>query len=305
MTKESKQFEKDVWAFVKKLDKSAEVLFDCKIPDKDTGSPRQVDAWINAKIGKHFPISILVSCKSHKRKLNITHIESFAAEVRSTGASTGVIYSSSDFTRPALKKATSYGLSCCRLFRYEPAEIPQQLIVWVYCCIPIPRMKVKPLQALKKKGITSWNDFLKIKVNKNQTLSDCIIERLCQDEENSFKQFSKDKPFPTDWTIEGNFCSYNDPSLKFNIIVQGIWKLFRGRIEAHLLRGSYCFQNKSFRGGMFSPIIDMINFPGPDWEEIDKKSIYPIPKNISIISITPNFEQMLLNTVKNKKFLFK
>jgi len=305
MTKKSKQFEKDVWAFVKKLDKSAEVLFDCKIPDKDTGSPRQVDAWINAKIGKHFPISILVSCKNHKRKLNITHIESFAAEVRSTKASTGVIYSSSGFTRPALKKATSYGLSCCRLFRDEPAEIPQQLIVWAYCCIPMPRMRVEPLQALKKKGIIYWNDLLKIKVNKNQTLSDCVIERLYQDEKKAFSQCPKDKPFPKDWTIYGNFCSYNDPSLKFTINIQGIWKLFRGRVETHLLKGSYCFKNESFRGSMTSPIIDLVNFPGPGWEEIDKESNYALPKNISILSITPNFEQMLLNTVKNKKLLLK
>ncbi|MCF7956642.1 MAG: restriction endonuclease, partial [Phycisphaerae bacterium] len=125
MTGSSKQFEKDVWAFANTLSTSAEVLFDHKVMDKDTGSQRQVDVWINAKLGNHIPISILVSCKNYKRKLDITHIESFIAEVHSTSASTGVIYSSSGFTKPALKKAESHGMACCRLFRNEPTDIPK------------------------------------------------------------------------------------------------------------------------------------------------------------------------------------
>ena len=63
MDKPSEQFEKDVWAFVKALDPSATVLFNHKVQDINTKTPRQVDAWINAKYGGHIPVAILVSCK--------------------------------------------------------------------------------------------------------------------------------------------------------------------------------------------------------------------------------------------------
>jgi hypothetical protein len=65
-------FEKAVHVFANTLDSKAEVLFDHKVPDRDTGTPRQCDVWINAKFGGHWPLSILVSCKDQKKKLNVS-----------------------------------------------------------------------------------------------------------------------------------------------------------------------------------------------------------------------------------------
>jgi hypothetical protein len=93
MIKPGREFEEAVYTFAKALDPTAEILFDHSVLDRDTGKPRQCDVWINAKFGGHWPISILVSCKDHNRKLHVGDIGAFCDEVRSTGASTGVISS--------------------------------------------------------------------------------------------------------------------------------------------------------------------------------------------------------------------
>jgi predicted helicase len=128
-----REFERAVYDFVKALDPSATVLFDHKVPDRDTRTPRQVDVWVEAKLLGHFPVSVLVSCKAHKRKVDIAKMDAFVKEVQSAGASLGVIYSTSGFTPGALRKAKAHGLPCCRLYRDQPADIPQTLFLWNYC----------------------------------------------------------------------------------------------------------------------------------------------------------------------------
>jgi hypothetical protein len=272
MTDTSKQFEQDVWAFVKTLDSSAEVLFNHKVPDKDTGSKRQVDVWINAKLGGHIPISILVSCKNYKRKLDITHVESFAAEVRSTGASTGVIYSSSGFTATALQKAKSEGLSCCRLFRNQPADIPESLIMWAYCCktqfainVPDPYIEI-----LNKNGVFYWNDLFKRSVpDSSQNFLEYCGSIFNKMEYSKMKECSSKGTFPEDWAIEYTFALGDNPSMECKVVVSGRWKKYKGKFEAHLLNGSYCFSNNAFRGDMRTPPIDTIEPPGSCWEEME------------------------------------
>lgn len=270
MTKPSKQFEKDVWAFANTLSPSAEVLFDHKVLDKDTGSQRQVDVWINAMFGNHIPISILISCKNHKRKLDITHIESFHAEVRSTAASTGIIYSSSGFTAPALKKANSCGLTCCRLFRNEPADIPKSLVLWSYCCKACVSISLTEYdsKALERNGIFYWKDLFEMRVDNSTNLLDYITTRYHQYEKQIITEKSRKGLFPEDFFIKITFWPDDKPDLKSKIIVFGRWKKYKGKVEAHLLKGSYCFSSNKFLGNMYTPPIDTKDPPGPLYEEI-------------------------------------
>lgn len=271
MHSQGTQFEKDVYAFVKALDPKAGVFFNHKVPDKDTGSQRQVDVWVNAKLGGHIPISILVSCKDHKRKLNINHIESFAQEVQSTRASTGIIYSSSGFTGPALEKARAKGLNCCRLFRNEPADIPDRLIFWSYCCTPrMGLFLIEPdAKVLKQRNVVYWDDLLDIKVTPDTTLLDYIATQYLKYEELAAKPQKAANPFPQSWQLEFSFSPESKPSWLFKMKVCGLWRIYRGKREAHLLKGSYCFSNNSFSGNMFSPAVDTKEPPGAAWEPID------------------------------------
>lgn len=270
MTRPSKQFEKDVWVFANTLDPSSEVLFNHKVLDKDTGSRRQVDVWINAKLGNHIPISILVSCKNHKRKLNISHIESFAAEVRSTTASTGIIYSSSGFSASALKKAKSEGLACCRLFRSEPADIPQSLLIWSYCCKSQVSVSLIEFDRniLKGNGVIIWKDLFAMQVDDTMNLLDHISAQYHRYEKQKIAEASEKGVFPENWTAEHTLVSDDEHAIKCKVIVYGRWKKYKGKIESHLLNGSYCFSNNEFRGRMRSPPIDTKVPPGRWWEEI-------------------------------------
>jgi len=304
MDKPSEQFEKDVWAFVKALDPFATVFFNHKVQDINTKTLRQVDAWINAKYGGHIPISILVSCKKYKRKLNITHIESFNSEVRSTGASTGVIYSSSDFTGPALAKAKSLGLQCCRLFRNQPAELPTSLVFSLGNYVCYSRFRMILLQAdyqvLKQKNITYWHELLNIRVTEDKTLLDYIVTRFCENE-----QPSNSNVIPNDWTCEYTFSPWDDNSFIVKMQVIGYWDIYHAKPECHLLNGSYCFSNASFVGGVGTPSIDIHSTtPGPGWERVERNAIFPTPIQSAIVFPRGDtFRQQLIESSKDKPLL--
>jgi len=271
MPDRGKQFEKDVYAFVKALDPKAQVLFNHKVPDKETGSLRQVDVWIKAELGGHIPISILISCKDYKRKLNIAHIESFAQEVQSTGASTGVIYSSSGFTRNALQKARAKGLNCCRLFRNQPADIPDRLVFWTYCCTPrIGLFLIEPdAKVLKDRNLVYWDDLLDMEVLPDTTLLDWLGCQYAHREQLAPNPQKTGNIFPQNWQLDFSFSAESNASWVFKMRVSGSWRIYQGKREAHLLRGSYCFSSDSFSGNMLSPPVDTKEPPGPGWELID------------------------------------
>lgn len=190
-----RDFEEAVFAFVKTLDPSAEVLFNHKVPDRDTGTLRQCDAWINAKFGGHLPISILVSCKDYNsKKLDIGDIGTFCNEVRSTGASTGVIYSHIGFTQPALDKAKANGLSCCRLYRNEPADIPQVISISQFVCTL--NVEFKLVTDLRLSNFKTWNDLFDVYVKTpdgDKTILDIIIINIADMEDKACERVREKK----------------------------------------------------------------------------------------------------------------
>jgi hypothetical protein len=99
-----RDFEKAVYEFCRALDPDAQVLFDHKVRDIDTGEWRQADAWVSYRVMGHFPVSLLISCKDHSRPVGTGVLESLSAEVKSTRAHAGVLYSRSGFTKTASRK---------------------------------------------------------------------------------------------------------------------------------------------------------------------------------------------------------
>jgi len=303
MSKSSTQFERDVWAFVRSLDSSAQVLFNHTVLDRDTGTPRQADAWVNAKFGSHIPISILISCKHHARKLNITHIDSFAAEVKATGASTGVIYSSSGFSGPALKKANALGLACCRLFRDQNGELPQSLVFWCYVCHSHLRVQVPDdeIVHLTQRGVTIWKTLPSLRTCEGGVLIDEIAEEFKKNEERSVKSAHI---VPADWGAQYHVSPVEEPTFSFKIILIGWWEIFRARRESYLIDGSYCYSNDSFRGSIASPAVDTWNSdPGPGWERVKRDQVISSPLNVAIVMGSPDARELLREPVASKPLI--
>lgn len=160
MARAGKDFEKAVEAFCRYLDPNAHCQFDIMIKDRDTSTLRQVDGWIRLRVmGGHIPISMLVSCKDHARPIDIEGVEKCSAEMRSTGASHAILYSSSGFTAPAIEKGRALNIACCKLLRDQPPEVPAELFIEVFAVYPRYTMTAVPRGGHDRQ--LRWHRFLK------------------------------------------------------------------------------------------------------------------------------------------------
>jgi hypothetical protein len=265
-----RSFEESVYGFSKTLDPSAEVIFNHTTQDRDTGETRQCDVWINAKVAGHWPISILVSCKDHKRKLHVGDIGTFCDEKRSVGASTGIIYSRSGFTRPAVRKAHANGVACCRLYNNEHPDMPTSLWIEHFLCKPTIQLKLSPHPIQSE--LKTWNDLFELTDQSGKKALDLIAERFAADEKQSLIELQElcrsAASFPPNWSSDIRL-SLHEHERKTVLTVIGKWKAFRARSEASLFEGSYCLTNGSFRGTQVGPSIDTWGeHPGEHWEQL-------------------------------------
>jgi hypothetical protein len=285
MCQKGKSFEIAVYEFLKALAPGSKVDFDCKIPDKDTGELRQVDAWVVANIGGHIPVSILISCKDYKRKLNVSHIETFLSEINSTSASTGVIYSSSGFSSAALKKAKVNGISCCQLFRGKPVSLPPKLFFNSYVCKPRLALILDKTtkEKLYNKGVISWDKLLEIKVKKDITLLEAIDRAYINAEKEAISIKNLKNMLPPDWETTIRFSEIDNENDVYTIKIKVLWAIFQGKAECHLFNGSYCFTNNAYLGNMKGPAIDTYDFhPGSSWFEVKRGSQLPKANTVAI-----------------------
>jgi hypothetical protein len=303
MSKNGKQFEMAVYEFLKALTPNSIVHFDYKVQDRDTGQLRQTDAWIETKIGNHIPLSILISCKDYKRKLNVSHIETFSSEIESTSASTGVIYSSSGFSAAALEKAKAKGINCCQLFCNKPSPLPPKLSLNSYVC------KVKGIelvldeickQRLYNKGIVSWEKLFKFRVEKDITLLDAISRSYLKEEREVLSRKNSGNMIPQDWESIIRFSEVDNENETYVIKIRVWWAIFKGKTECHLFEGSYCFTDENYRGSMRGPVIDTHSFhPGPDWVEVERGLNLP-KAYMTMIFSRPNIKEILENHFRDK-----
>ena len=289
LPKLGRKLEEAVLDFVKTLDPSAEVLFDHKVQDRDTGTLRQCDVWINAKYCSHWPLSILVSCKDRKesqRKLDIGHIGRFCNEIRSTGATMGVIYSNVGFSEPALKKAMANNIACCLLYQNEPTNIPDS--IWFEYFASNTDVKLILVTNLRGSGFETWNDLFDIEIESDDgstTILDVISTAFANGEDRAILKAKETSSFPPDWKKVLAF-KVDEIESELHIQVLGRWKKYHARLEAILLNGSYCLSDKLFKGSQRGPWIDMKSVhPGEDWTEITDRNFDPSSKRIiSILS---------------------
>jgi len=131
-----KEFEVAVADFLKAADPNNNVNHNVYLPDKHTKKRRQRDVFLETNLCGFLPIKVLISCKKYKRKLNQQDIDAFYGELISSGAHKGVIYSYSGFNKNAVEKCKVLEISCCKLYHYQPADLPEVLLFDYYCCVP-------------------------------------------------------------------------------------------------------------------------------------------------------------------------
>lgn len=304
--KEWREFEKAVADFAAALDPAAKVQHDIRLPDKHHRGSRQRDVWIEATICRHFPVSVLVSCKRWKRKLHSGNIEAFDGELASSGARVGVLYSYSGFTKPAVEKAKALKIPCCRLYAGSGPEIPKVLSLTAYCCMPqiFVSLSSKPPSNC---GLRTWKELFELPVrvaNGKSKLLDEIVRAYHEAEKSSVQKVGSKaifpKPFGTELTVPPQA-----PVIKsFRVTAFGRWKFYRARLEAFVVNGSYEFTSKDFKGQIATPAIDRFDSePGPGWEFVEGT-----PKDrpgIVIILFKGNAREVLVETMAHKRLEYK
>ena len=233
---EWEDFERAVAAFVKALTPGARVTHNARLPDRHTGRLRQRDVWIEARIGP-FPVNILVSCKWLKRKINEQDLDAFIGELSSSGAHKGVLYSLAGFTAPAIAKARSQGISCCKLYRNEPAELPDSLFLTLYCCAGSFAVQLNP-EALEDWGDATLEEVLALSDNTLGLVVAPVLDMLIEDasaqERVAIEQTLKSGTLPQGWTSGVTIEAGKPPVVPLQIGLDFRWRVYRARLEGHI-----------------------------------------------------------------------
>jgi len=279
-----KEFEIAVANFISALDPSAKVTHDAMIPDKDTGTLRQRDVWIETKVSNHFSLQILVSCKRYKSKLNQQHMDAFIGELQSSGAQKGVIYSYSGFTKPALEKAQARGISCCRLYQDEVSDLPEMLSFHAFLLTPAVHFWATWLETIEGQPETLGELYaLDMPLANGSTIKllDLIIDKYLAKQKVIRAIAQETGDLPEKWT---DAITLQHPMRNKDILIiefGGDWDIYEATLEGYLLNGSYSFTENEFRGRQSFPnVADVGPEPGEVWKRIEKLPSEPIKKLI-------------------------
>lgn len=125
------EYQEAVAVLYEQLDGIGTVLRDQRIPDRDTGQPRQIDTLLTLGTKGH-TIKVVVDAKFHAEPIDVKSVEEVAALANAVGANKSVVVAANGWTEPAAKKAER--LSCdLRLLSLEDALdllVPDK---WMMC----------------------------------------------------------------------------------------------------------------------------------------------------------------------------
>lgn len=277
---EWKSFEVAVAEFLKRLEPGAQITHDVYLPDADTGKPRQRDVWVQARVAG-VPIRILVSCKHYKRKLNQQDLDAFVGELSASNAHAGIVYSRSGFTDNAIEKGKARGISCCRLYQGQPADIPELIFFTTYLWRPIAEIVV--VSGLDDRPTLTWQELFDCS-DKDGSLLD-QLDSACRLATDSTKQEIETGNARPDMIYVVNMGFDAIPGFgDFKVRVTHRWRVFRAKRASHSVMGSYAETDGTFLGQVVSPAIDTWSSePGPGWEEVPASLAILAPNAVNLI----------------------
>jgi hypothetical protein len=193
------------------------------------------------------------------------------------------------FSAPAIEKAKALDISCCNLLRNAKPQLPQQLPLQSY--VVRPRLGIaisKPIDPFW--SLKTMKDVFQISTSfegKKTTLLDIIADTAAEKMKASVHN-GVAKPWEYPLTIG---VSENTAIPSLTVTILGKWRYFRGRLDAHLLNGTYSFTDQKFIGRQTFPIIDTQgSHPGEGWEEIETGPTNLL--NTFVASFTNSAEQV-------------
>jgi hypothetical protein len=98
-----------VFHIQRQLSANASVQESALLPDRSTGSNREVDVVVRSRVGEH-DVIVCVECQEHRRPANVEWVERMAMKHSSLPTSKLVLVSAKGFSRLASAKAASLGI---------------------------------------------------------------------------------------------------------------------------------------------------------------------------------------------------
>jgi hypothetical protein len=261
---EWKQFELAVAGFVTAIGHGAKVTHDIEIPDSHTGYPRQRDVWVEWDFAGHFPAKALISCKNLAKSLDQQDIDHFNGEYISSQAHIGIIYAKAGFNDRAIEKSRKLGFHCCKLYRNEPAELPEGLVLGL-CYHFRPQCRFSIHSSGGPFEFKSWREVFQLRAE-DISVFDFFVQALDAYQVGSDpKKRWKNACFGQSISIETQGKNGVRLVIKMEIRDQA----FQAKVEYTMLDGSYNLTSGRFLGSEITPSVDLRGeHPGPGWSEL-------------------------------------
>jgi hypothetical protein len=193
-----------------------------------------------------------------------------------TDANVGIIYSREGFNDNAIVKARALGFHCCRLYRDQPPEIPEHLILTTYLFQPSCQLFMTGEAG--DRPLEYWKDALVLPCGEKTVLDDLAYK---------YTQFQKMVNLKDSWRKAREGANYlvevTDGRPPLFVGLRLNYNVYRAKSEYTLLDGSYNCTAGDFQGSQKSPFIDMHNFsPDPCWERLAELPA-ELPVNYTVI----------------------
>lgn len=261
MARAGKDFEKAVEAFCRHLDPNADCQFDVRVLDRDTGTPRQVDGWITLRpLGGHVAVSMLVSCKDHARPIDIQGVESCSAEMRSTGAAYGILYSRSGFSESAIAKGRALNIACCKLFTNQPPEVPAELFVEVFAAYPCYTMTAQARGEYDRQ--LRWHHFLKHPFLADPSIRYPAAHAICMTMSALFQRAASSTSAATGHDSLIEQIEVREAAFPpFDVHLALDWAWYTCKLNAYRISGSINYTDGAFTGSTTFPLLPLDRAP--------------------------------------------
>ncbi len=213
---------------------------------------------------------MLISCKDHSRPLDVGEVEAFLGEIRSTGATTGVLYGRNGFTENAVVKARANNVSCCKMFDGAPPERPSELLLNAYVAHPVYHVMTEavsqdaPLELRWHPVFGTYERIGDREASLPEVMAGLCFELLRRSELERYSDASSSGPMDMHARYELK-ARPECPALRLHIVLT--WDWFKGRMNAYSLTGSLNTTEKAFIGSTTVGPVSLSTAPhSATWE---------------------------------------
>ncbi|WP_432663769.1 restriction endonuclease [Wukongibacter baidiensis] len=233
------EYEQAVNEFIKALHPVGSSNYTVKKFDLHSSLEVDKNTLIETRVGL-FPIKILIRCLHYKDKLTVSHIDKFHQALKSSSATSGIIFSYSGFKKAAIKKCNTLGITWCNLYENQPPLLPS-VINYTSVYLLNPRISLQLGSIESESQFNMASDILSYELLKDERkVYNDITKLYNRCEQLSLRNKYKNE-FPKNTYEHLTYFSEFGDTLE--LIVGCEWLIRKTFLKGYLENGYYTFSN--------------------------------------------------------------